>query len=255
MNPQGTVPLLQDRDYYVWDSHAISGYLVHEYGKSDILYPKDSKKRALVDQRLHFDTGTLYPEFRNIVYPVIGGEKIITKEKVDRVENAYKTLDSILANSKTKWLVGDEITIADLCNVSTMSTLELFIPTSGKYPHLENWLRSCKNEIPGYAEMNQRGLIKLIDYVKMLLTYTQGQLLYGKGFRADIVVRKSRLLLEWLVRSRLTLRFNNQWLLYLLDLKTLKQNLEDHANSDVTASALCNRCNQSIRKLRNSYRP
>lgn len=67
MNPQGTVPLLQDKDYYLWDSHAISGYLVHEYGKSDTLYPKDSKKRAMVDQRLHFDTGILYPEFKNIV--------------------------------------------------------------------------------------------------------------------------------------------------------------------------------------------
>nr|KAF7427469.1 hypothetical protein H0235_007163 [Vespula pensylvanica] len=170
MNPQGTVPLLQDKDYYLWDSHAISGYLVHEYGKSDTLYPKDSKKRAMVDQRLHFDTGILYPEFKNIVYPVIGGEKIITKEKINRVENVYKTFDSILANSETKWLVGDTITIADLCNIATLSTLELFVPPTGKYHHLENWLASCKKEIPGYDEVNQRGLDKLVNYVKILLT-------------------------------------------------------------------------------------
>ncbi|XP_015172927.1 PREDICTED: glutathione S-transferase 1-like [Polistes dominula] len=112
MNPQGTVPLLQDKDYCLWDSHAISGYLVDEYGKSDMLYPKDSRKRALVDQRLHFDTGILYPEFRNIV---------------------------------------------------------LFVPSTGKYLHLENWLRTCKNEIPGYEEVNQPGLDKLVDYVKILL--------------------------------------------------------------------------------------
>ncbi|XP_047351518.1 uncharacterized protein LOC124949832 [Vespa velutina] len=170
MNPQGTVPLLQDKDYYVWDSHAISGYLVHEYGKSDSLYPKDSRKRAMVDQRLHFDTGTLYPEFRNVVYPVIAGEKIITKEKINRVENVYKTFDSILANAKTKWLAGDTITIADLCNVATLSTLELFVPPTGKYHHLENWFGSCKKEIPGYEEVNQQGLDKLVNYVKILLT-------------------------------------------------------------------------------------
>ncbi|KAI4485556.1 hypothetical protein M0802_012732, partial [Mischocyttarus mexicanus] len=102
-------------------------------------------------------------------YPVIGGEKIVKKEKIIRLENVYKTLDSILANAKTKWLVGDTITIADLCNVATLSTLELFVPPTGKYPHLENWLRSCKNEIPGYEEVNQRGLDKLMDYVKILL--------------------------------------------------------------------------------------
>lgn len=35
-------------------------YLANQYGKDDSLYPKDPKKRALVDQRMYFDIGTLY---------------------------------------------------------------------------------------------------------------------------------------------------------------------------------------------------
>lgn len=41
-------------------SRAILSYLVAAYGKSDELYPTDIRIRALVDQRLQFDLGTLY---------------------------------------------------------------------------------------------------------------------------------------------------------------------------------------------------
>lgn len=45
----------------IFYSHAILGYLVNQYGKDDSLYPKEPKKRAVIDQRLHFDTGVLFP--------------------------------------------------------------------------------------------------------------------------------------------------------------------------------------------------
>jgi glutathione S-transferase len=44
-------------------SHAILGYLVNQYAKDDSLYPKEPKKRAVIDQRLHFDTGVFFPRF------------------------------------------------------------------------------------------------------------------------------------------------------------------------------------------------
>lgn len=38
-------------------------YLADQYGKNDSLYPKDPRKRAIVNQRLYFDMGTLYQAF------------------------------------------------------------------------------------------------------------------------------------------------------------------------------------------------
>jgi hypothetical protein len=49
-------------------SRALMGYLVNQYGKDDSLYPTDPKKRAMVDQKLYFDAGTL--QTRNDDYAV-----------------------------------------------------------------------------------------------------------------------------------------------------------------------------------------
>lgn len=61
-NPQHTVPVLEEDDgFVVSDSHAIMAYLVTKYGKGDSLYPAtDVKRRAIIDQRLHFDSSTLF---------------------------------------------------------------------------------------------------------------------------------------------------------------------------------------------------
>lgn len=61
MNPQHTIPTMDDDGFIIWDSHAIMGYLVGKYGKSNSLYPENPKKRAVIDQRLHFDSNYLFP--------------------------------------------------------------------------------------------------------------------------------------------------------------------------------------------------
>ena len=47
-------------------SHAIMCYMADKYGKNDSLYPKDLRSRALVNQRLHFESGVLFARLRFI---------------------------------------------------------------------------------------------------------------------------------------------------------------------------------------------
>ena len=40
-------------------------YLVDTYGKDDSIFPKDVKKRALINQKMDYDMGTLYQAVKN----------------------------------------------------------------------------------------------------------------------------------------------------------------------------------------------
>lgn len=51
---------MDDNGLVLWESRVILTYLCSAYGKDDTYYPADVRTRAVVDQRLQFDLGTLY---------------------------------------------------------------------------------------------------------------------------------------------------------------------------------------------------
>lgn len=77
INPSHTVPTLVDTDGFVlFESRAIAIYLIERnFPNGHSLYPKDANERALINQKLQFDCGTLYPRIRGVcVSKIFSGE-------------------------------------------------------------------------------------------------------------------------------------------------------------------------------------
>ncbi|EEZ98838.1 Glutathione S-transferase 1-1-like Protein [Tribolium castaneum] len=168
LNPQHTVPTLVDDDGFVlWDSHAIMVYLLSKYAKDDSLYPQDLRKRAVIDQRMHFDSGVAFAVFLRILYPLIYGEKkTITSEDTKAAEEVYSFLEAFLEGRQ--WLTGDFVTIADYSLIATTSSLNVLVKIDPvKYPKLTAWVKNVE-KLPAY-EANKPGLEKFIGYVKSIL--------------------------------------------------------------------------------------
>ncbi|XP_031349110.1 glutathione S-transferase 1-like isoform X2 [Photinus pyralis] len=156
INPQHTLPTLVDDDgTIVWDSHAINAYLVSKYGKDDSLYPKDFAKRALVDQRLHFDSGWAFLGMRNIEPIYFRGSKTIPEYLKENANKIYNFLETFLEGKM--WVAGDNITIADFSLISSITSLNVLVPIdSGKFPKVAAWIQRSE-QLPYYA-VNKKGL-------------------------------------------------------------------------------------------------
>ncbi|CAB3364247.1 Hypothetical predicted protein [Cloeon dipterum] len=125
LNPQHCVPTIDDNGFALWESRAICTYLANQYGGNESLYPKDPKKRAVVDSRLYFDQGTLYQRFAEYYYPVMFGGAPFDEAKLKKLEEAYEYLDKFLDGQD--WAAGSEMTLADISLASSVSTAEVNI--------------------------------------------------------------------------------------------------------------------------------
>nr|CAD7198535.1 unnamed protein product [Timema douglasi] len=150
VNPQHCVPTLDDNGFILWESRAILCYLVDQYGKNDSLYPKDPKKRALVNQRLYFDIGTLFPRLKQYFISVAFHGKDPDESQFQQIQEAVGFLEKFLEGQQ--WVAGDALTIADynlLVSVADIQSVGLVLSS---YPNVSRWFHRAKAAIKGTEE-------------------------------------------------------------------------------------------------------
>lgn len=161
LNPQHTVPTLVDNGFVIWESRAILVYLVEKYGKDDSLYPKDPQGRALINQRLYFDMGTLYKALGEYYYAPLMNKKV-GPEELKKSEEALGFLSTFL-EGKT-YVAGDRLTIADISLIASIANFTVLNLDLSKYPNIQRWYENAKKVIPGW-EVIDEGLEKTRAFV------------------------------------------------------------------------------------------
>ncbi|GBP18468.1 Glutathione S-transferase 1 [Eumeta japonica] len=111
-------------------SHAIAGYFISAYGSDESWYPRDPERRAVIDQRLHFNSGVLLPAFLEAEIPIcIGSATSYDSKHLAKISNAYDVLETFL---RKKWIAGDDLSIADLTCASTTCFLDVIVPVDSE---------------------------------------------------------------------------------------------------------------------------
>lgn len=171
LNPEHTVPTLDDNGCVIWDSHAICAYLIDKYANTDSLYPKDLFLRAKVNQRLFFDAAVLFPRLRNISISIFReGKTEVSQDRIDEIYEGYDVLETILSDD---FLVGNTFTLADLCTSGTVTSLNLVCAKilADKYPKITAWLERIK-KMPFYANIEKNGK-HIADYKQLIEQYKE----------------------------------------------------------------------------------
>lgn len=92
------------------------------------------------------------------------GAKTIAKEKSDAILQGLTLLETIL--EKSKYVCGNELTIADFSLVATVSTINVVLPlAANRFPKIFEWM-ALMEALPYYKEANQEGLDTFAALIK-----------------------------------------------------------------------------------------
>jgi glutathione S-transferase len=151
INPHATVPSAVDDDLTITESNAILQYAADLDDSS--AYPKNLKKRANVNRWLLWEASVWFPScyvylVEYVVKPLLKAEpdESIIDAQAPRWHQLAGILDAQLA--KTKWLTGDDISIADIAVAAPMHLHAAQRLPLDQHPNLKRWLTEGIEKLP-----------------------------------------------------------------------------------------------------------
>jgi glutathione S-transferase len=149
INPVGKIPAIDDDGFYLFESNAICRYLCDK--QNSPLYPKDIKDRATIDQWIEYASMHIGSNFIPVVYnrlfaPLRGipvNEKAIA-DGVEALKQYFPIIEKKL--NQHKYLVGNEISLADIILLALLEPAEMAQIDLNVYPSLAAWRAGLKKQ-------------------------------------------------------------------------------------------------------------
>jgi glutathione S-transferase len=154
LNPNGKVPTLVDGDLKLWESRSIMQYVATKK-PGNTLWPNDEKRRADIArwqfwEASHLSRGTGAYAFEKLF------KKMFMKQEADPAalaagEKEWHTFAPVLnAHLEAhKWLVGNELTLADFSVGACFSYADASGLPWNDYAHIKAWWGRL-NELPAW---------------------------------------------------------------------------------------------------------
>jgi glutathione S-transferase len=160
LNPTGRTPVLQDGDFFLWESTAIMQYLASQVSNS--LWPEDMKSRADIVrwqswELAHWNRGCQPLQYENFIKQLsqLGDPDPQAVQRATEIFHKEATvLNTYLADRK--FLVNDTLTLADF---SVASSLTYAVPGRfplDDYPHIRSWYARIE-ELPAWQKTAPKG--------------------------------------------------------------------------------------------------
>lgn len=140
MAPLRRVPVWQEGDLAIWESHAILRHLGR--GPASALWPDEVGTRARTDQWMDFVNTTLMPPFIGVFYQMVRfapHERSAEALEAHRhaLDEALDVLEGQLA--RTPWLAGEVMTLADIAAGTPMFRYHDIDVARPSRPALARW--------------------------------------------------------------------------------------------------------------------
>jgi glutathione S-transferase len=119
LNPNATVPTLITDEGAIWESNTILRYLASRF-EAGTLYPASPRARAMVDQWLDWQLGSLAPAFKPLYWGLVREKKPLADllEHQQAVAALMRILDQRLATQSH--VAHDHFTLADIAVASNV---------------------------------------------------------------------------------------------------------------------------------------
>jgi len=148
-NLTGKSPFLEDTSAGITlsESGAIAEYIIHRHGGGNLAVSPSAPNYADFLFWFHWSNATLQPQMAASMWPAT--DETTGRFREARLHAALGTMEARLKESK--WLAGEEFTVADVMPVWTLTTQRYWGPLLdlGRYPSIVRWLGDI-GERPAY---------------------------------------------------------------------------------------------------------